>query len=1175
MKKLYYFLLIIIPSISLGQSTSQNFVKTTIYKQPNSTSVSSPAPSVALVKVTYFDGLGRPIQKISNQMSASGKDIIEPIVYNAFGFQTKDYLNFPSSGTTMAFDAAAVTNVSNYSLYTGQTPYRERKIEESPLNRVMSVADEGTDWDMPSLPSDPDHTLRYEYQNNTVNDQVKLYKATATWNATKGLYEIALVNASGTIYHSANQLNKTVIKSQNWKTADLKNNTVEEFRNKDGQVVLKRNYNNSIAHDTYYVYDQFGNLTYMLPPLLTDASVAAQMDGLCYQYKYDYRNRIVEKKLPAKQWQFFVYDKLNRLVATGPKFSPFSDINSDGWLIEKYDTFNRQVYSGWQQATVTSITRKTMQDAQNALATTLNETRQTSGTIDNIAAYYSNVVAPTTFKLLSVKYYDNYTFPDVASIPTTVETQTVLTTTQVKNMPTGGWTRVLTTSSSLSGETASVFYDSKARQIQLYLKNYLGGYTQIDKKLDFAGIEQYTIKYHKRLSSDTAIKITDNYAYTAQNRLLTHTHQIGTGTAQLLNKNDYNEIGQLVTKKVGGTDTSGATGLQTVNYSYNMRGWLTGINNDATNNLILNTTEDDLFAFKINYNTVQNETGYTGTELYNGNISETYWRSKSDNVMRKYGYNYDHLNRLTNAIYQKPGTSPAVPNSYNESLSYDKNGNITTLLRNGNSDGVIPAIAIDNLSYTYDPTSNKLLKVADTPASATSGFADGVNVNDDYTYDLEGNITSDQNKGIYIGPTTPAIIYNHLNLPIKITFGATGNTIQYVYTAAGQKLKKIVTVGATVTETDYLSGFQYKGAALQFFATSEGYVGRTTSGAGNAVINGVNTFNYVFQYKDHLGNVRVSYTKNNVTGLLDIIDENHFYPFGLKHSGYNTSVLLSGNNDAQKYKFEEQERQDELGLNLDNFKYRNYDYAIGRFMSVDPLSEKYNWQANYSFCSNQVVHSRELEGLEADDDFNYEDGDDHDWNAGIVGIEDHTGDPNFTPVGFDNNWTNDPNDMFPKDGMLDEVVVTGDKSAYDKFGQIDKEDEERDREDRDRNEKALEEMANTYQNIGTIMSLTGAVLCFTGIGAPIGAALMAAGTGLSAAGATIEFAEDALDEEDGIDWGNHAMNLGTALVPELYESNFVKETDDFLIGGDQLMMEVGAEASDAWMDFMTELHSSK
>jgi RHS repeat-associated protein len=65
-----------------------------------------------------------------------------------------------------------------------------------------------------------------------------------------------------------------------------------------------------------------------------------------------------------------------------------------------------------------------------------------------------------------------------------------------------------------------------------------------------------------------------------------------------------------------------------------------------------------------------------------------------------------------------------------------------------------------------------------------------------------------------------------------------------------------------------------------------------------------------------------------------------------------------------KYKFQGQERQDELGLNWDSYKYRNYDYAIGRFFNIDPLSEDYAYQSTYAFAENKVISHRELEGLE-------------------------------------------------------------------------------------------------------------------------------------------------------------------------------------------------------------------
>ncbi len=138
--------------------------------------------------------------------------------------------------------------------------------------------------------------------------------------------------------------------------------------------------------------------------------------------------------------------------------------------------------------------------------------------------------------------------------------------------------------------------------------------------------------------------------------------------------------------------------------------------------------------------------------------------------------------------------------------------------------------------------------------------------------------------------------------------------------------------------------------------------------------------NFQLNYKDHLGNNRLSYTLDPETHQIKILEENHYYPFGLKHGNYNAirkdvkykEQAASKKEVKQvvpeavkfKYYYQEQERQDELGLNWDSFKYRNYDYAIGRFMSVDPLAEKYPYNSTYAFQENKLGLGRELEGLE-------------------------------------------------------------------------------------------------------------------------------------------------------------------------------------------------------------------
>ncbi|BDB55421.1 hypothetical protein GENT5_17260 [Flavobacterium ammoniigenes] len=327
-------------------------------------------------------------------------------------------------------------------------------------------------------------------------------------------------------------------------------------------------------------------------------------------------------------------------------------------------------------------------------------------------------------------------------------------------------------------------------------------------------------------------------------------------------------------------------------------------------------------------------------KLYNGNIAETFWSTATDGgFVRNYGYKYDNLNRLKEANYQKSGQLTGM---YNENLSYDKNGNIMNLSRYGDRDEQYLPIQIDNLGYNYGTNSNQLKSVTDA-TNNTSGFKDGNTTGDDYVYDANGNMTVDKNKNI------TGIVYNHLNLPTKIIF-PTGNIV-YFYNASGQKVQKVVTENTTVTTTDYLGGYQYKNAVLQFFPTAEGYV-------KNTPVSGINTYSYVFNYTDHLGNTRLSYAKDTTTGSLKILEESNYYPFGLKHNSYN----VDNYQPEYKYQYNGKELQDELGLNQYDYGARNYDPALGRWMNIDPLAEKFISETPYAYVNNDPLGFSDFDG---------------------------------------------------------------------------------------------------------------------------------------------------------------------------------------------------------------------
>jgi RHS repeat-associated protein len=277
-------------------------------------------------------------------------------------------------------------------------------------------------------------------------------------------------------------------------------------------------------------------------------------------------------------------------------------------------------------------------------------------------------------------------------------------------------------------------------------------------------------------------------------------------------------------------------------------------------------------------------------------------------------------------------------------------------------------IPVDDLQYTYanNGMSNKLLKVAESNyGNAAQGFKDGTNTGDDYMYDAFGNMNKDENKGI------TNITYNHLNLPKKISF-AGNNSITYIYNALGVKLRKDVVEADTQATTNYMGSFQYNNNTLQYIHTAEGYVRHTPRPTGTSY----GAFDYVYNYTDHLGNIRLSYTLDPSGEGLKVMDEidegdsmntktkyfpvnqNHYYPFGLKHT-YNLDKRSIGyfenldggtldptqdtrrtrmvSNNGYQYKYNGKEWQDELGLSLFDYGWRNYDPAIGRWVNIDPL----------------------------------------------------------------------------------------------------------------------------------------------------------------------------------------------------------------------------------------------
>ena len=631
------------------------------------------------------------------------------------------------------------------------------------------------------------------------------------------------------------------------KTTDEDLNVSYTFTDEMGHVVLTRQMKGSETHDTYYVYDDKGNLCFVLQPMYQSS---ANLDQYAFQYKYDGRNRCIWKKLPGAGYVEMVYDNADRLV-----FSQDGNqraLSTGNWMYYKYDGLNRLTEQGTCTNKVT-----------------------TSGTNVLVQHFYDS------YAFRSQAGFNNSNFPDDASG-------------NGKGALTASVATVLGSSNKIY---TAYYYDIKGRVAKTVQSNLLGGYDVTATVYTFTDKPATVTHTHTASGKPTRTEMY-TYSYDHADRLLKVEHTLG-GTKITLADYAYDNLGRLQSKSLHGSATNKLT------YAYNVRSWLTGISGSKfTQNLYYNTGN--------------------GTAKYNGSISSMTWKAGNESTIRGYKFTYDGLSRLMNATYGETAGINTNTNRFSENVTaYDKNGNIKTLQRYGQTAASSYGL-IDNLTFTLG--GNLLSRVDDAAAaSAYNGgfeFKDGVKQANEYTYDSNGNLTKDLNKGI------SNISYNCLNLPSAVTF-SDGSTIVYTYAADGAKLKTVHKIGGTTTTTDYCGNVIYENGVQKLLLTEEGYVTLSDS-------------KYHYYLKDHQGNNRVVI---NQSGTVE--ETNHYYPFG--------GVFASSGN-VQPYKYNGKELDAKKGLNWYDYGARHYDAALGRFTTVDPSAENYYSTSPFTYCLNNPLN---------------------------------------------------------------------------------------------------------------------------------------------------------------------------------------------------------------------------
>ncbi len=772
--------------------------------------------------ISYFDGLGRPFQSVNKtvQNNVTKQRLATLLEYDYYGRETNMWLP-----TSVMADYVEVSTFRNTAVgssgYNDSYPYSQSIYEASPLNRPLQQYGAGKLW------HSNNRAVRTEYLVNASDSDRACKFYTVNGTSLSG----------GTEFYAANLLN--VIK-----TTDEGNNVSYTFTDKLGRIVLTRQMNGTEAHDTYYVYNDKGNLCFVLQPMY---QTTADIELYAFEYKYDGHGNCIWKKLPGAEYIEYVYDNYDRMTYS----QDGNQRKNNRWMYYQYDAMGRP--SGQGECT---------------------EKNRDSNPVQHIRSYYDG------YYILSQSGFNNPDFPKG-------------NTSYIKGRLAGS---IISVPGSGSKIYIAYFYDIKGRVMQETRSNLLGGHDVTITTYTFTDKPATVTHIHTASGKNTWIEVY-TYSYDHADRISKVQHTLG-GTTITLYDATYDDLGRLKTKSLHGSTTNKLT------YTYNLRGWLTGITGTRlTQNLYYNTG--------------------VGTAKYNGSISSMTWKAGNESTVRGYKFTYDGLDRLLNGTYGEGEQLNSNSGRYSENVTgYDKNGNITGLERYGRS-GSSSYGMCDALTYTLN--GNQMIRVDDLVSIGAGNdetdFKDAVKQANEYTYDANGNLTKDLNKGI------TGITYNCLNLPNAVTF-SDGSTITYIYSADGTKLRTVHKIGSVTTTTDYCGNVIYENNTAKLLLTGEGYISLSDK-------------KYHYYLQDHQGNNRVVADKDG-----NVEETNHYYPFG--------GVFASSQN-VQPYKYNGKELDTKKGLNWYDYGAREYDAVLGRFTTMDPMAEKYYAVSPYTYCVNNPI----------------------------------------------------------------------------------------------------------------------------------------------------------------------------------------------------------------------------
>lgn len=714
-------ILLHLAAFTFAQSSNQNYVQTETMLTENG--------EHKITTIEYCDGLGRPYLTATTGLNTIGA--------SAYSLKT---LVYPNNAVEEWLPGLSDQNLEWKEASEIRQLSKETNVESNPFRSIT--------YDV----------LGRELYSLGVGDK---WHSANKYSSIQRFTNVKSGVAKLTVKQYRANKNNDIVENGVWETGSLSaEQTMDEdnkgmivFTDFHGQKILERRFSGTDKYnDTYFVYNDYGLLSYVLTPMFQKEK---SLGKYAYKYLYDTQNRLISKCLPGCEPIRYWYDDEDRLV-----FVQDNELQIKGKCrFMFYDVKGRVVLQG--------LCSNQPSNCLSGIAIT-----QTKGLFDT---GFSN---PSTLQLVSpefeaVYYYDNYDFFNVPAF---------------SNYGYVNQMKKTANTNAMGLQTGSIVMASNGEK--LYRVNY---YTEKGLAYD----TRQSMLEGKLLLSRSNYSFTDNPLRTVYELCQ------GARIDSIVFENRYNQNNDALMSTTISYNGAPACSVSTLEY-------------DKLGRLVKNTLpnkagnieyEYDIrnAVTKIQSNTYSEAIGYEG--LYNGNIASTENFYGDYEEAGSYAYEYDVLNRMTKATFSNN-------NKYSEEADYDDNSNILHLKRWGkHNDGNYKKI--DDLTYSYlgNQLSNIEDKAGQLVYDGSFDFKES-GTSENYAYNTNGSMTFDPNKGLTIDYSDMGhpkkMTFNNGNTT-EYTYSIEGEKLKVEWNTANTTTNRVEYVGPFILKDGKLDAFLFAG----------------------------------------------------------------------------------------------------------------------------------------------------------------------------------------------------------------------------------------------------------------------------------------------------------------------------------------------------------------------------